>query len=88
MCLEYLNQFEFIALGIEKGILDEALFKNTYGPIVTRDWRAAQKLILGLRLEDPEYYCAFTRLVKKWDPAVRWPSATPGTLVNRFAPDN
>jgi hypothetical protein len=71
MCLDYLNQYEFIALGIEKHILDEGFFRNTYGPIAVREWHAARPLIEHLRRDNPDYFRAFTRLVRKWDPTIR-----------------
>ena len=73
-CLDYLNVFEIVALGIRKGILDETFFGDAYKPTVIRDWHAAEPLITDMRKSsDPEktasddYFQQLQWLVTRWE---------------------
>jgi len=45
LCLDFLNVYELIALGIRKGILDEHFYRQAYESTLLRDWEAAKPLI-------------------------------------------
>jgi hypothetical protein len=49
LCIDFLNTYEFISLGIRKKILDETYFREGYGPSLIRDWNAAKPLIEDIR---------------------------------------
>ena len=73
-CLDYLNIFELVSLGIRKGILDERFFREAYEPTFIRDWYAARPLIEDMRSStdpkktaNPHYFEQFEWLVRRWE---------------------
>jgi hypothetical protein len=74
LCVDYLNMYEFISLGINHKILDETYFRNAYEPTVLRDWAAAKPLVDDMRNPadpaagpgDPVYFEHFEWLVTRW----------------------
>ena len=83
LCIDFLNTYEFISLGIRKKILDETYFRQAYEPTILRDWHAAAPLINDMRNPqdqtvhgDPTYYEHFQWRVDRWE--------KPQTLARRF----
>jgi hypothetical protein len=46
-----LNQYELIALGIEAGILDKAMYRNYYRSTVLKDWLACAEFVTHERVQ-------------------------------------
>jgi hypothetical protein len=80
LCVDFLNMYEFISLGIRKGILDEVYFRQAYEPTIIRDWDAAKPLIIDMRHPadpkagpgDPSYYEHFEWLAVRWKRPQPW----------------
>lgn len=66
--LAILNNYEFIALGIREGALDDSIYKRAVYSQVLRDWKAMQPFILELRRQKsiPTLFQEFEHLAKKW----------------------
>jgi hypothetical protein len=84
LCIDFLNMYEFISLGIRKRILDELYFRQAYEPTIIRDFDAAEPLIVNMRRPadskagpgDPGYFEHFEWLVTRWKrPQPRWRKA-------------
>jgi Domain of unknown function (DUF4760) len=75
LCIDFLNTYEFISLGIRKKILDESYFREGYEPTLIRDWNAAKPLIEDIRhpadptatgTADPTHFEHFEWLATRW----------------------
>lgn len=68
--LTLLNYREFVAVGINTGIIDEEIYKRSYYNIVLRDWKLMQKTIETIRNSSkgsPTNFQDFEMLVKRWE---------------------
>jgi Domain of unknown function (DUF4760) len=80
LCIDFLNMYEFISLGIRKKILDELYFRQAYEPTIIRDWNAAEPLIAEMRRPadpnagpgDLSYFEHFEWLVTRWKRPQPW----------------
>ncbi len=65
---EALNYCEYLAMGIEQGILDERLVQTTYRNLLYVMHSHFDRLIKELRMNsnDPETFRHFSQLMKKW----------------------
>jgi Domain of unknown function (DUF4760) len=73
-CLDFLNVYELLSLGMRKGILDERFFRRAYEPTLLRDWVAAKPLIDDMRNPNdrsksghPGYFEHYEWLVNRWE---------------------
>lgn len=66
--LKVLNYREFVAVGINKGIIDEEAYKQAYYSVTLRDWRILQKTIISIRnnRKTQTLFQDFELLVSKW----------------------
>lgn len=69
--LSIINNYEFIALGIREGALDESIYKRAVYSQVMRDWRAMKAFIMELRRQNQidTLFQEFELLAKRWDQA-------------------
>lgn len=67
--LSIINNYEFIALGIREGALDESIYKRAVYSQVMRDWRAMKAFIMELRRQNQidTLFQEFELLAKRWD---------------------
>jgi hypothetical protein len=67
--LSIINNYEFIALGIREGALDESIYKRAVYSQVMRDWRAMKAFIMELRRQNQidTLFQEFEVLAKRWD---------------------
>ncbi|MEK2607733.1 DUF4760 domain-containing protein [Pseudomonas shirazensis] len=67
--LSIINNYEFIALGIREGALDEDLYKRAVYSQVTRDWSAMKGFIMELRRQNriDTLFQEFEKLAKGWE---------------------
>lgn len=67
--LSIINNYEFIALGIREGALDEGLYKRAVYSQVTRDWGAMRGFIMELRRQNKidTLFQEFEKLAKTWE---------------------
>lgn len=61
-----LNLYELVALGIQDGILDEAMYKKYYRGTVIKDFDASREYIAIERGENAKYWILFEGLVEHW----------------------
>jgi hypothetical protein len=71
-CLNYLlNQYEYMAVGIKKGIYDEELLKDASRSSTVAAYKITQPFILGIRENlsspRPTAYTEFEELSKRWE---------------------
>lgn len=72
-----INYFEFIALAIEKGDIDEELFRECFRGMLPGIEKRAFHLIREAQNKDKEFFCAFVELVDKWN-------ENGGSLVKKY----
>lgn len=77
--LQQLNIYELMALGIRRGIFDEAFYKLWYHNQFIADYENAVDFINGARERKSSLYCEYTALYQKWIKNGH-PSATAGRL--------
>lgn len=67
--LSIINNYEFIALGIREGALDESIYKRAVYSQVLRDWRAMKAFIMELRRQNKieTLFQEFELLAKRWE---------------------
>lgn len=67
--LAIINNYEFIALGIREGALDESIYKRAVYSQVLRDWRAMKAFIMELRRQNKieTLFQEFDMLAKRWE---------------------
>ncbi|MHB9798448.1 DUF4760 domain-containing protein [Pseudomonas sp. MT3] len=67
--LAIINNYEFIALGIREGALDEAIYKRAVYSQVMRDWKAMKAFIMELRRQNQidTLFQEFEVLAKRWE---------------------
>ncbi|WP_415919409.1 DUF4760 domain-containing protein [Tateyamaria sp. SN6-1] len=74
--IAYLNHYELMAIGIRKGILDEAVYADFMRSTVVRDWHAAEDFITHIRTPTPDSgsdvpsnnaFSEFQALAAKWE---------------------
>ncbi|MEH3146008.1 MAG: DUF4760 domain-containing protein [Methylobacterium frigidaeris] len=49
----FLNHYELIATGFERGVLDKSFYASSMRGAVVHDWRAAEPFVIALRWKDP-----------------------------------
>lgn len=66
--LTIINNYEYIALGIREGALDDSIYKRAVYSQVLRDWKAMQPFILELRRQKKieTLFQEFEFLAKRW----------------------
>ena len=66
--LKVLNYREFVAVGINSGIIDEKAYKQAYYSVTIRDWNILQKTIISIRnnRKSQTLFQDFEFLVRKW----------------------
>ncbi len=66
--LSIINNYEFIALGIREGALDDSIYKRAVYSQVLRDWKAMQPFILELRRQNKigTLFQEFEFLARRW----------------------
>ncbi len=66
--LEVLNFREFVAVGINSGIIDESTYKNAYCSTFVRDWEYLEHTVKALRKSTGKqtFFQDFEILAKKW----------------------
>ena len=47
--VDYLNHYEYVALGIKKNLLDEEFYKNWMASAFVKDWNTASEFIQRIR---------------------------------------
>lgn len=69
LILSIMNNYEFIALGIREGALDESIYKRAVYSQVLRDWRAMKAFIMELRRQNKieTLFQEFELLAKRWE---------------------
>ena len=67
--LSIINNYEFIALGIREGALDESIYKRAVYSQVVRDWGAMKPFITELRRQNKRntLFQEFEVLAKRWE---------------------
>ncbi|MNO23684.1 hypothetical protein D3C76_134900 [compost metagenome] len=67
--LAIINNYEFIALGIREGALDESIYKRAVYSQVVRDWGAMRPFIMELRRQNGRntLFQEFEVLAKRWE---------------------
>lgn len=67
--LRQTNQYELVALGIRKGVFDEAFYKRWFFSQLTRDYAKLFPLITKIREfhTNDAYFCEFERLATRWN---------------------
>lgn len=63
-----LNDYELIAVGIQEGILDEALYRRWFRQSLLKDWEAAQPFIRAIQRREgsARIFCEFEWLAARW----------------------
>lgn len=64
-----LNHREFVSVGINKGIIDETIYKQAYYTMFVRDWTYLENTINTIRNKDEKnktFFQDFEKLAKKW----------------------
>lgn len=64
-----LNHREFVSVGINKGIIDEEIYKQAYYTMFVRDWKYLKNTINTIRNKDEKnktFFQDFEKLAKKW----------------------
>ena len=61
-----LNYFEFIAIGIKRGDLDEAMLKDSLRSILSKNMQMSRAWIMESRVENPNYYSHVIWLHGRW----------------------
>lgn len=76
--LVILNNYEFIALGIREGALDEKIYKRAYCSMLMRDWEAMKPFVMELRRQNnmPTLFQEFEYLAAKWKKKPLKPNAS------------
>ena len=67
--LSVLNYREFVAAGINTGIIDEEIYKRSYYNILMRDWKYLKNTIMAIRTSKKgkdTHFQEFEILVKRW----------------------
>lgn len=64
--LQQLNIYELMALGIRRGLFDEALYKRWYHNQFMMDFEGANELIEALQANKASIYCEASCLYKSW----------------------
>ena len=67
--LDLLNYREFVAVGINIGIIDEEIYKRSYYNIILRDWKWMRQTVESIRNSEkghPTNFQDFEKLVKRW----------------------
>jgi hypothetical protein len=61
-----LNNFELIAIGIQRGVLDFEFYKRWHKSTVARHWDHAAPFVMALRgrLQNPAIFCEFEELAR------------------------
>ncbi|MBF8802197.1 DUF4760 domain-containing protein [Pseudomonas asiatica] len=67
--LAILNNYEFIALGIREGALDESIYKRAVYSQAVRDWGAMRAFIIELRRQNSidTLFQEFELLARRWE---------------------
>lgn len=67
--LSIINNYEFIALGIREGALDESIYKRAVYSQVMRDWKAMKAFIMELRRQNQidTLFQEFELLARRWE---------------------
>ena len=67
--LSIINNYEFIALGIREGALDESIYKRAVYSQVMRDWKAMKAFVMELRRQNQidTLFQELELLAKRWD---------------------
>lgn len=60
------NVYELMALGIKRGIFDEAFYKRWYHNQFMTDYEHALPFVSGLQKRKPTIFCECTALYRKW----------------------
>ncbi|AWG96463.1 DUF4760 domain-containing protein [Actinobacillus pleuropneumoniae] len=66
--LDILNNYEFMASGIQEGAFDEEIYKRMKRSLIIQDWEILDIYIQALRKREqrPKLFCEFEWLAKKW----------------------
>lgn len=66
--LDILNNYEFMAAGIQEGAFDEEIYKRMKRSLIVKDWETLEIYIKALRKREkrPKLFCEFEWLAKKW----------------------
>ena len=67
--LDLLNYREFVAVGINIGIIDEEIYKRSYYNIILRDWKWMRQTVESIRNSEKGHstnFQDFEKLVKRW----------------------
>lgn len=63
-----LNRYEIIAIGIQKGTLDEKIYKKWCRTTLVKEWVACKPFVMQLRqnAQTPAYFCEVEKLARHW----------------------
>lgn len=61
-----LNRYEAFAIGVEKGAVDEEMYKRWWKTTLIEDWYVFRPLIIRLQDRNPRAYIEFQSLAEKW----------------------
>ncbi len=63
-----LNRYELVAIGIDKGIIDEKSYKKWCRSTLVKDWIECKAFVMQIRhnASVPTFYCEFETLAKRW----------------------
>lgn len=64
--LHQLNVYELMALGIRRGVFDEAFYKRWYHNQFTSDYEGCQTFIRDLQESKSTIFCECSELYQKW----------------------
>jgi hypothetical protein len=67
--IRVLNNYEFIASGIEEGAFDEELFKRMQHSVLLNNWGALCGFVMEFRRQNslPTLFQEFQKLARKWE---------------------
>ncbi|WP_298956625.1 DUF4760 domain-containing protein [uncultured Methylobacterium sp.] len=63
----FLNHYELIATGFERGVLDKSFYASFMRGAVVRDWSAAEPFVIALRSKDPSPHPSPKKIYEKFE---------------------
>ena len=67
---DFLNHYEVICVGFEKGILDESFYYSYWYSTFIDHWRSSKELIKKIQEDQPTAYTMFEKYANSWEKGV------------------
>jgi len=64
---DFLNYYESICIGFDKGILDERFYRDYWGSTFVQHWNDSESLIKKVQSKSPKAYINFEKYAKSWE---------------------